>query len=112
MAERINKENFEEKVQKSQIPVLVDFYSDSCIPCKMLTPVLSALEEELGGKLAIYKVNVNYDRELTEEYSVLGAPTLILFRDGKVLDRKTGALKSAECKEWITGWLNRPEESN
>lgn len=101
MAERINKDNFEEKVFKSSLPVLVDFYSDSCVPCKMLSPILSNLEEERAGQLLVYKVNVNFDTELAQQYEVLGAPTLILFQEGQVLDRRTGALKKAALTEWI-----------
>lgn len=101
MAERINKDNFDEKVLKSDIPVLVDFYSDSCVPCKMMSPILGELEEEREGSLTVYKVNVNYDGELTERYSVMGAPTLILFSQGEVRDRKTGALKKAALMGWL-----------
>lgn len=66
MAQRINKDNFEEKVLKSPLPVLVDFYSDSCIPCKQLSPVLGDIEDEREDTLSVYKVNVNYDMELAE----------------------------------------------
>lgn len=106
MAERINKDNFEEKVLKSSIPVLVDFYSDSCVPCKMLSPILGDLEEEREGKLAVYKVNVNYDAELVEQYGVMGAPTLILFEQGEIKDRKTGAVKKNVLTEWIDQQLS------
>ena len=64
MAQRINKDNFEEKVLKSPLPVLVDFYSDSCIPCKQLSPVLGDIEDEREDTLSVYKVNVNYDMSL------------------------------------------------
>lgn len=101
MAERINKDNFEDKVLKSSIPVLVDFYSDSCIPCKMLSPVLGDLEEEREGQLAVYKVNVNYDSELAERYGVMGAPTLILFSQGEVKEKRTGAVKKDVLADWI-----------
>lgn len=101
MAERINKDNFDEKVLGSSVPVLVDFYSDSCIPCKMLSPVLGELEEEREGKLAVYKVNVNYDAELVERYGVMGAPTLILFSQGEVKDKRTGAVTKDALTEWI-----------
>lgn len=106
MAERINKDNFEEKVIRSSIPVLVDFYSDSCVPCKMLSPVLGDLEEEREGKLAVYKVNVNYEAELVERYSVMGAPTLILFSEGEVIGKKMGAQKKDALTEWIDGQLS------
>ena len=60
MAQRINKDNFEEKVLKSPLPVLVDFYSDSCIPCKQLSPVLGDIEDEREDTLSVYKVTVSY----------------------------------------------------
>ena len=105
MAERINKNNFDEKVLESDIPVLVDFYSDSCVPCKMMSPILGELEEEREGRLRVYKVNVNYDGELTERYGVMGAPTLILFLQGEAKDKKTGAVKKAALIEWLAQWL-------
>ena len=71
MAQRINKDNFEEKVLKNPLPVLVDFYSDSCIPCKQLSPVLGDIEDEREDTLSVYKVNVNYDMELAEKYDVM-----------------------------------------
>lgn len=105
MAERINKSNFEEKVLKSELPVLVDFYSDSCVPCKMLAPILGELEEERGGQLAVYKVNVNFDTELAENYGVMGAPTLVLFSQGEVKGKRTGAVKRDVLTEWVDGEL-------
>lgn len=56
MAARVNKDEFEGKVLKSDIPVLVDFYSDSCVPCKKMTPVIGDVEDDMEGKLAVYKV--------------------------------------------------------
>ena len=64
MAERVSAAEFDSKVLASKIPVLVDFYSDSCIPCKRLSPVLSQLESEYAGRLGIVKVNVNFESEL------------------------------------------------
>ena len=64
MAARANAENFEELVLKSELPVLVDFYSDSCIPCKMMAGVVGDIEDDYEGKLNVYKVNVNFDESL------------------------------------------------
>lgn len=105
MAQRIKKEEFEEKVLKSSIPVLVDFYSDSCIPCKMISPILGDLEDEKEGSLAVYKLNVNFDGEVAEQYAVKGAPTLIFFENGEIRDRKTGAMKKDQLFEWVDGLL-------
>ena len=70
MAVRINKDDFEEKVLKSDLPVIVDFYSDSCIACKKLAPALGDVEDDYEGKLYVYKVNTNFDKELAKEYHV------------------------------------------
>lgn len=90
MAERITSADFDEKVLNAEIPVLVDFYSDTCVPCRMLSPVLSQIETELDGKLHIYKVNVGYEQELVDKYEVQASPTLIFFRDGEEVSRLRG----------------------
>lgn len=95
MAERITAADFEDKVLKAQIPVLVDFYSDSCVPCKMLSPILSQIGTELDGKLDIYKVNVGYEQELVDKYDVMASPTLIFFRDGEEVSRLQGMTQKA-----------------
>lgn len=101
MAERIKLQDFDEKVLKNSLPVLVDFYSDSCVPCKRLTPVLGALEDEKAGELAVYKVNINFDADAAEKYEVTAAPTLVLFKAGEEKARHTGVLKKDELAKWI-----------
>lgn len=101
MAERVSEETFEEKVLRAKLPVLADFYSDSCIPCKMLSPVLSRLESEYAGKLEIVKVNVNFDAGLAERYEVLASPTLIVFRDGSEVSRLRGAAGKEQIEALI-----------
>ncbi len=102
MALRIGKNNFEEKVLKSSLPVLVDFYSDSCIPCKMISPILGDLEDEHEGTLEVYKVNVNFDTELAKQYDVLSVPTLITFQNGEVKGRLTGAVTRQALEELLS----------
>ena len=101
MAERIGREEFEEKVLNSELPVLVDFYSDSCIACKKLAPALSRAEEHLVYRFHFYKVNTNYETELTENYEILSRPTLIVFKSGQEAGRKTGSQKPQELIEWL-----------
>ena len=103
MAERITGADFDKKVKNADGLVLLDFYSDSCIPCKQLSPVLGELEEAYAGKAAVYKVNVNYEEALSAEYRVMSAPTLTLFQNGEPVDRKSGMQK----KEVLTEWLDR-----
>ena len=68
MAVRVSKADFEEKVLKEALPVLVDFYSDSCVACKKLAPVLGNAEDDYEDKIKVYKVNTNFDVKLAEQY--------------------------------------------
>ena len=99
MALRVNSENFESGVLKSELPVLADFYSDSCVPCKRLSPIISQLESERSDSLKVVKVNINFDTELAEKYEVQAAPTLIYFKNGEETARLRGAVKKAEIEE-------------
>ena len=105
MADRIEEADFEEKVKKAEGLILIDFYSDSCIPCKRLAPVLGEIEEEYVGKVLIYKVNVGYEEKLAEKYQIMSSPTLILFKNGEILDRKSGIQKKPVLAEWLDGYL-------
>lgn len=101
MAERIYDADFAEKALQSDKLVLIDFYSDSCVPCKMLSPVLAGLEEDYPDGLYIGKVNIAYESRLTEEYGILSAPTLIFFRNGKEIKRLSGVQKKAVLEAFI-----------
>ena len=105
MAVRINKDDFEEKVLKSNLPVIVDFQSDSCIACKKLAPALGDVEDDYEGKLYVYKVNTNFDKELAKKYQIAANPTLLFVKNAEVLDRKTGAHTLAELKTWVEALL-------
>ena len=107
MAARINQSNFQEKVLDSKGFVLVDFYSDSCVPCKMLAPALGELEDEHEEEIKVYKVNTNFDQELAKQYEVQGTPTLLLFRDGKLTERKVAALSQDDLFDWVEGYIKK-----
>ena len=106
MALRVNADNFEEKVLKADKPVLLDFYSDSCIPCKRMAGPLGDIEEEYEDSLSVYKVNVNYDESLAERYGVLSAPTLILFVNGEEKKRRSGAVGTEEIIEIVKDYIS------
>ena len=99
MAARANAENFEELVLKSELPVLVDFYSDSCIPCKMMAGFVGDIEDDYEGKLNVYKVNVNFDESLASKYEVLAAPTFVAFNKGA----ETGRIAGKTTKDALLG---------
>lgn len=105
MAVRVTKEDFDNKVLESNIPVLVDFYSDSCVACKRLAPVLGELEDDYDGKLSVVKVNTNFDEKLSKQYGILSNPTIILFKGGELIARKTGALSFDDLEDWILQYI-------
>ena len=96
MAVKITNENFENEVIKSELPVLADFYSDSCIPCKMLSPVLSQVENENQDRIKVVKINVGFNAELVEKYEIQAAPTIVFFVKGEEVERLRGAVGKDE----------------
>lgn len=91
MAEVIlTKENFENEVLNSDIPVLVDFWATWCGPCMMLSPIIAEIAEELDGKVKVGKVNVDEQQSLAMKYNIASIPTLLLFKNGKLEKTSVG----------------------
>lgn len=86
----ITDKDFDEKVLKSNLPVLVDFWATWCGPCKMAGPVLDELSETYKDKIIIAKIDVDANQEKPSKYSVLSIPTTILFKGGKEIGRQVG----------------------
>ena len=86
----ITKENFKQEVMQSDKPVLLDFWAGWCGPCRMLSPVVDAFAEENAG-VKVGKVNVDEQRELASQFQVMSIPTLVVMRDGKVVQQMVGA---------------------
>ncbi|MBQ8163040.1 MAG: thioredoxin family protein [Clostridia bacterium] len=101
MAQRVTYHEFQEKVVAFSGLSLVDFYSDTCVPCKRMSPVLAALEAQYPKGLYIAKVNVAYERELVEEYGIRSTPTFLLFKNGEVVDRFSGAKRKEDLEKII-----------
>ena len=81
---KITKENFENEVLRSDVPVLVDFWASWCGPCQMLSPVISQLAEEYEGRAKIGKINVDEEPQLAAQFGIVSIPTLKVFRGGKL----------------------------
>jgi len=105
LAKRVTKDNFQEEVLESTLPVLVEFYSDSCVACKRLAPILGDLEDSYEGKISVVKVNTNYDHELSGMYDIMSNPTLILFVNGEKVVQKSGVTSLKEIEKWIEEYL-------
>lgn len=88
--QKLNSATFDAEVLQADQPVLVDFTAVWCGPCKMLDPVVAKLAEEWTGKVKVVKVDVDDNQDLAMKYQVMGLPTLILFRNGKAIQRLSG----------------------
>ena len=102
MSLHLNEKNFEVEVMQSPIPVLVDFWAEWCGPCKMLSPIVDELAQELSGKLKVTKVNVDEAQELAAKYGIMSIPTLLIFKKGKVVNQIVGAMPKAQLLAKIT----------
>ena len=98
---RLTDANFAQEVSESEIPVLVDFWASWCAPCKMVEPVVEELAAEYNDRLKVCKLNVDQNPKTTSRYQIMGVPTFVLFRDGKVLQRRTGAQSKAQLLQML-----------
>ena len=87
-----NENDFEDEVLRSKLPVIVDFWAEWCGPCKMLTPILEDLSDEMKDEINVVKVNLDENQDLAMKYSIRSIPTMLLFNDGNLIDTKVGLL--------------------
>ncbi len=94
--------NFESEVLKSSVPVLVDFWAEWCMPCRMLTPTIDALATETVGKAKVGKVNVDNSRDIAMKFGIQSIPTVMVFKNGQLVKKWVGVVqKDTMAKELV-----------
>ncbi|MDP2892463.1 MAG: thioredoxin [Bacillota bacterium] len=97
----LNKENFDDVVNKSNVPVLVDFWAAWCGPCRMIAPIIEQLAADYDGKVQICKLDVDEYSDIAMRYRIMSIPTLILFKNGVIAEKIVGVRSKAELSQII-----------
>jgi thioredoxin 1 len=118
MADRIEKEyrmgkpvvvtdaSFQQEVLESPVPVLVDFWAEWCSPCRMIAPHVEEIAKQLDGQLKVGKLDVDSNQDTAMQYGVMGIPTLILYKNGRPIERITGYMPKERLLQRISPHLN------
>lgn len=97
---------FHQRVEQSSLPVLLDFYSPTCGPCRMIAPVVDALASEYAGRLLVFKLDTSSQQMTPARFQIRGVPTLMFFKEGKMVDQLVGAAPRADIEQRINSLLS------
>ncbi len=97
----VNEENFEEEVLKSDLPVVIDFWAEWCGPCRMLSPIIEEISNEMSGKAKFISINTDENPDLAAKYGIMSIPTTMIFSNGKSKAVSVGAVPKEVFKRWL-----------
>jgi thioredoxin 1 len=101
----ITDQNFEQEVAQANVPVLVDFWAEWCMPCRMLAPTIDKIANEYSGKVKVGKIDTDANRDVSIKFGISAIPTVILFKNGEVVQRFVGLRQEKDFKAAIDGAL-------
>ena len=105
-AVNVTSQSWEQEVMQSDTPVMVDFWAAWCGPCKMIAPTIEELAEEYSGKMKVCKLNTDDSPDIASQHQIMGIPSLLFFKEGKVIDKIVGAASKKQFKEKIDAILS------
>lgn len=97
--QEVTDADFEAKVLKNPLPAMVDFWAVWCGPCKMVAPIVDELAEEMDGKIAVFKMDVDSNGGTAEKYGIQSIPTLLIFKDGQLVKQTVGYMPKPQIKK-------------
>jgi thioredoxin 1 len=101
----VTDSDFQSQVLESDVPVIVDFWAPWCMPCRMIAPVLDKMAQDYAGQLLVAKVNTDENPEWAIKYGVQGIPTLLMVKDGQIVDRIVGVAPAGQIKQQVERML-------
>ncbi|MEV4805343.1 thioredoxin [Nonomuraea sp. NPDC049421] len=99
---------FAQVAEQADLPVLVDFWAEWCGPCRMVTPALEQLAQELAGRVKLVKVDVDRSPALSQRFAITGIPALMMLNEGRVVAQRVGAAPVPQLREWVEHTLRTP----
>ncbi len=102
---KLNSENFQQHIKRSDIPVVVDFWAPWCGPCKMMAPAFEQASNELAPNARLAKVNTEDEQNLAGHYNIRSIPTMVIFKNGREIARQSGAMGVADIKSWVQSYI-------
>ena len=102
----VDDNNFKSEVLDSQLPCLVDFWAQWCRPCMMIAPAIEEIAKKYDGKIKVCKVNIDEAGQVSSDYGIMSIPTLVIFKDGNVVDKMVGAVSKDAIEDFIGPYIN------